>query len=56
MTFYIQMKRERCPLETVDEFETRKEAQAMRKEYCLADPYATYRISTLPCKAWKEKS
>jgi hypothetical protein len=36
----------------VDEFSTRKEAQAVRSEYQLADPYARYYISTRACKAW----
>lgn len=54
MIYYIQMKREGCPLETVDEFETLKEARAMLDEYRYADPPAHYYISTRPCKAWKE--
>jgi len=40
-------------LETVDEFETRKEAVAMIKEYRLSDPSATYYLSRRCCKAWR---
>jgi hypothetical protein len=50
---YIQRKDE-SQLETVDEFETLKEAREMLKEYRLADPSAAYYISSRPCKAWKE--
>lgn len=42
-------------LETVDEFETRKEALAMLKEYRTADPTAHHYISTRACKAWRAK-
>lgn len=41
-------------LETVDEFETRKEAQEMLKEYKLADRYAEYYLSSRACKEWRE--
>lgn len=51
---YIQL-RGAWGLETVDEFETRKEAQAMLKEYRLADPSGNYYISSRPCKAWAER-
>ena len=40
--------------ETVDEFETRKEALEMLKEYALCDYQGTYYISQRPCKDWKE--
>lgn len=40
-------------LETVDEFETRKEAVAMLKEYRMADPYGTYYLSQRCCKEWE---
>jgi hypothetical protein len=43
-------------LETVDEFETFREAQAMLIEYRLADPYANYYMSQRPCKDWRESS
>jgi hypothetical protein len=36
MTYFIQRK-DGLQLETVDEFETRKEAVAMQKEYALSD-------------------
>ena len=52
MKTYIQRKDSR-QLETVDEFETRKEAQAMLSEYRLSDPCAMYYLSPRPCKAWK---
>ena len=48
----IYIQRRSSTLETVDEFETRKEALAMLKEYRLADRSATYYLSTRPCKAW----
>jgi len=41
--------------ETVDEFETRKEAREMLAEYCMADPYADYWLSQRCCKGWQEK-
>lgn len=50
---YIQRK-DRNGLETVDEFETYKEARAMLKEYRMADPCAEYYISSRCCKAWRE--
>ena len=53
MAYYIQRKDGR-DLETIDEFETRKEARAMVKEYRLSDPSADYYISTRCCKAWKD--
>lgn len=49
---YIQRK-DSFGLETVDEFFTRKEALAMLREYRIADPYATYYISSRCCKSWK---
>ena len=52
---YIQ-RRGNSYLETVDEFETMKEAQAMLKEYQMCDPTAEYYISSRPCKDWKGPS
>lgn len=54
--YYIQRieGQDKRTLETVDEFSTRKEANNMRYEYVISDPYARYYISTRPCKAWKE--
>jgi hypothetical protein len=51
---YIQRKDSRY-LETVDEFETRKEARAMLEEYRMCDPSAHYYLSTRACKEWREK-
>ena len=48
---YIQRKENRY-LETVDQFETRKEALLMLKEYKLSDNSAHYYISRRSCKAW----
>lgn len=53
MKTYIQRKGDGY-LETVDEFETRKEARAMLAEYRLSDPSGIYYLSSRPCKAWKE--
>jgi hypothetical protein len=51
MTYYIQRKGD-GHLETVDEFETRREANSMLSEYQMCDPYASYYVSTRPCKDW----
>jgi hypothetical protein len=51
---YIQ-RRGQGYLETVDEFETRREARLMLAEYRLADPSAHYYLSSRPCKNWREK-
>lgn len=53
MTVYIQ-RLGQGQRETVDEFETRKEARAMLTEYRLADPSAHYYLSQRPCKNWKK--
>jgi len=50
---YIQRKDSQY-LETVDQFESRKEARAMLAEYRMSDPYADYYISTRACKDWRE--
>ena len=52
--YYIQRKGQGY-LETVDEFETLKEARAAIKEYQLADHSAEYYISSRACKEWREK-
>ena len=52
---YIQRKDGKM-LETVDEFETFKEAKAMVKEYRLSDSSAEYYISSRACKAWRESN
>lgn len=50
---YIQ-RRGNGYLETVDEFDTRKEANAMLKEYRMSDPSAEFYISQRACKEWRE--
>jgi hypothetical protein len=50
---YIQRKDANF-LETVDEFETMKEAKAMLKEYQIGDRAGTYYISSRACKDWKK--
>ena len=52
---YIQRK-ESNQLETVDEFETNKEARMMLTEYQLSDQYTSYYISSRACKDWHERS
>lgn len=51
---YIQRKGDGY-LETVDEFETLKEAKAMLAEYRLADPTAHHYLSSRACRDWREK-
>lgn len=51
----IYIQRRSSTLETVDEFETRKEALAMLKEYRLADRSAMCYLSKRPCRAWSTK-
>jgi hypothetical protein len=50
---YIQRK-DSYGLETVDEFESYKEAREMVKEYRMSDPYAHYYMSQRACKDWNE--
>jgi len=50
---YIQRKGDN-QLETVDQFETRKEARAMLTEYQISDRSAEYYISQRPCKDWNK--
>jgi hypothetical protein len=47
---YIQ-RRDENGLETVDEFETRKEAREMLKEYQLSSRDASFYLSSRCCKA-----
>ena len=49
---YIQRK-DAQGVETMDEFETRKEARAMLTEYNIADTSAQYYISQRACKEWE---
>jgi hypothetical protein len=48
---YIQRKSAGY-LETVDAFDTIKEARAMLSEYRLSDRTAEYYLSRRACKAW----
>lgn len=49
---YIQRK-DGKDLETVDQFETRKEARLMLTEYRLSDNSAYYYTSSRACKHWR---
>lgn len=40
--------------ETVDQFDTHKEARAMVKEYRMSEPGAEYYVSSRACKGWKD--
>jgi len=51
---YINMKQDNT-VETVDEFETYKEAKAMVKEYNLGDSYNTYYLSQRSTKEWRNR-
>ncbi len=42
-------------VETVDEFETYKEAKEMLKEYRLSDTYNNYYMSNRSTNDWKNK-
>jgi len=52
---YIQRKdHDTRQLETVDEFNSRKEASEALKEYRQSDTSAHYYISSRPCKDWNK--
>ena len=52
---YIQRKDNQFnTLETVDEFDTFREARAMLTEHRMSDPSAEFYISQRPCKDWKD--
>jgi len=53
---YIQRKDSYGNLETVDEFESHKEAKSMLKEYRLSDQSAYFYISRRSCKDWQEET
>ena len=53
--FYIQ-RRGQGYLETVDEFDTRKEADAVCSEYRLSDPSAEYYVSIRCCENWRDEN
>jgi hypothetical protein len=48
---YIQ-RRGNGQLETVDQFDTLREARAMLIEYRMSDPWASFYISRRACKDW----
>ncbi len=48
---YIQ-RRGNGYLETVDQFDTLKEARLMLAEYRMSDPLGYYYISSRACKGW----
>ena len=52
---YIQRKGDGY-LETVDEFDTWKEARKMVSEYSFADPYGYYYLSRRCCNHWRVKN
>ena len=52
---YIQRKDSYGNTETVDEFESRKEAIKMLKEYRLSDKSAYFYVSQKPCKDWQDE-
>jgi hypothetical protein len=52
--YYIQRK-DGSTLETVDEFDSYKEAKVMVKEYRISDTSASYYISSRACKSWKDR-
>lgn len=55
MIYYIQRRSiNHNYLETIDEFDTLKEAYATAKEYQMADYSADYYVSPRCCKAWRE--
>ena len=55
MTTYINVK-ENGKTETIDEFETRKEARGMLKEYKIANSYYhNAYLSSRSTKEWRER-
>ena len=50
--YYIQFKYKN-QLETIDEFESRKEALAMLEEYRFGSHEGYYYLSTRSCKDWR---
>ena len=51
---YVNMKYN-GETETVDEFETRKEAREMCGEYRMSDPSSYYYISQRACRDWMNR-
>ena len=56
MPHYIQRRDNTNTVETIDEFETAKEAYKSAREYNLADPTAVHYVAKKPCKAWLERA
>ena len=54
MAYYIQRRDYTNTVETIDEFETAKEAYRAAREYNLADPTAVHYVAKKACKAWRE--
>lgn len=52
---YIQRK-DQYYLETVDQFETFREAKEALREYRISDPYTTYYTSQRACKDWNRRT
>ena len=54
MTYIQRRDNSTRQLETVDEFETRREARAMLTEYRMSDPSGSFYLSSRPCKDWED--
>ncbi len=54
MTTYINMRVGFTGVETVDEFDTHREAAAMVKEYRLSDPSHDFYLSQRSTNEWRE--
>lgn len=54
MPYYIQRRENPRTVETIDEFDTSKEAYDAAREYNLVDQSARHYVSRVPCKAWRE--
>jgi len=52
--YYINMKYKKNSVETVDQFETSKEAVQNLIEYCFSDKDSLYWISTRSTKEWRK--
>lgn len=53
MTWYINRSDSYGNHDTVDEFESRDEALAMRAEYEMSDPSGEYTTTTRPLPGWE---
>jgi len=54
MSYIFIQRKDSQYLETVDQFETRREAIEMLAEYQMSDPYGYYYLSSRPCKEWTQ--